>query len=158
DANLQDVLNLSHLNGMNGSALYGALTPLQKACLLNLFVKSKATQLGDGSTPFELFGGITVLQQDRLFARTTAALFEETAASTNFRRVPWALHSAAPPFEVFDSFKTKDAHGNLQLTFSRTPDNEYQVDADIDEAAGIEHVFEVIHSIAGPTNPYNVRE
>lgn len=159
DQGVQDLLNASTWNKKKGSALYSALPPLLKACLLNLFVKAEATELGDGTHPFQHLNEITEFDQDRLFAKTTAALFEETAASGKFGRVPFSLHSAPPPYQVFDSFKTKDPHGNLQLTFSRTPKNEYLVDADLDEAQGIEHAFEVIHnSVAGPTNPYNIRE
>jgi hypothetical protein len=33
------------------------------------------------------------------------------------------------------------------------------VDADIDEAQGLEHLFEVMrNAVRGPTNPYDVRE
>jgi hypothetical protein len=159
DDGLQRLLNSSAFHNEAGSNLYDSLPDLLKACLLNIFVKASATTLDDGSNTFHHFDEITNFVQDRLFIRTTSALFEETAVSGKFHRVPFALHTVPLPFQMFDSFKTRDAHGNLQLTFARTPDNQYLVDVDIDEAQGIEHVFEVVrNSVAGLTNPYNVRE
>jgi hypothetical protein len=146
---------------LSGPDLYGALPAILKAALLNLFTKSSHTMLGDTTSCFDHLQGMMELDNDRLFAKGDAALLEEVMQAHNFRSVDFSLHKEVPPYRLFSSFKTRDSHGNLQLTFSRKGETgaDYLVDMDIDEAQGIEHVFEVIrNSVSGPTNPYNVRE
>lgn len=166
---LRDVLEVSDIPSyrdnkgqpLQGERLYRALKPLDRACLLNLYTKAINTVLGDGKTCFEHLGGLILLQQDRLFARTHGALAEEAAASPLFHPESGALHEPPASYTLGPSFKTRDDHGNLQLTFFRRGDtgDDYLVDMDIDEAAGIEHVFEVIRNqVKGRTNPYDVRE
>jgi len=165
DQRLQALLNTSALaiNGQNlaGNDLYDALPPLLKAALLNLFLKSSNTQLGGNSVCFDHLKTLVELDQDRLFAMIDAALVEETKASKLFHRVPFDLHKDKPPYFLFDSYKTSDSEGNLQLTFLRKGQtgNEYMVDMDIDEKQGFGHIFEVLNNfVAGLTNPYSVRE
>lgn len=149
------------LRGILDQAAYDALRPLQLACLLNLAAKTSATLLGDGRSCLDHLNGIVKIQQDRILARTRAALEEETSQSPLFRRVSGRLHPPPPGYRPARSFKTMDQHGNLQLTFFRRGEagDDYLVDADIDEARSIQHVFEVVrNSITGPTHPYNVRE
>ncbi len=144
-----------------GEPAYRALGPLQKACLLNIAAKALATILGHGCSCLDHIEEIVYVQQDRLFARTHAALEEETSQSPLFDQASGALHAAPSDYRYTRSFKTRDLHGNLQLTFFRRGEtgDDYLVDADIDEARGIEHIFEVVrNSLAGPTNPYDVRE
>ncbi|MFB3779037.1 MAG: hypothetical protein ACE141_15575 [Bryobacteraceae bacterium] len=142
-------------------AAYAGLRPLQLACLLNLAAKTSATLLGDGRSCLDHLNGIVKIQQDRILARTRAALEEETSQSPLFRRVSGRLHPPPPGYRPARSYKTMDKHGNLQLTFFRRGEagDDYLVDADIDEARSIQHVFEVArNAIAGRTHPYNVRE
>lgn len=167
---LQDLLGNATADGFNdasgaplqGAALYNALSPLLKAALLNLYTKSAATQLGDGQSVFDKLGTMIRLKQDRLFAKTAAALLEETQQDTFFHQVPETLHESVAPYHLVISYKTRDAQGNLQLTFSRNGDtgDDYLVDMDIDQAQGIGHIFEVVHNTvtSGLTNPYDVRE
>ncbi|PYP89256.1 MAG: hypothetical protein DMG65_13900 [Candidatus Angelobacter sp. Gp1-AA117] len=167
DQKLQTFLNASSImlnstDRLNGEALYNSLQPKLKAALLNLFVKSSKTKVGQ-KTCFDFLSSHSMveLDQDRLFAKIDASLVEETGASADFRTADFSLHKDIPPYKRFASFKTLDAEGNLQLTFSRngTTGNDYLVDMDIDEAQGIKHLFEVIQNIfAGLTNPYHVRE
>jgi hypothetical protein len=59
------------------------------------------------------------------------------------------------------SFKSRDAHANLQVTFMReTVTGELAADIDIDESSGIEHGFEVIRNATfrSRTNPFLIRE
>lgn len=101
------------------------------------------------------------LEQDRLFLKVTAALVEETANSNAFHPVPAALHEPVPGYTIIPCYKTFDHYGNLQLTLQRQGDTgtNYAVDVDIDDAQGIEHIFQVRHnSVAGPANPYGVHE
>ncbi len=144
----------------SGAALYASLPDIRKAALLNLFSKASRTRLPDGANCFDL-GPMVELDQDRLFAKTGASLLEETMQAPGFRPVSFALHKEIPPYRLLASFKTRDTHGNLQLTFSRNGQTgaDYLVDMDIDEGQGIEHIFEVIrNSISGLTNPYDIRE
>ena len=93
--------------------------------------------------------------------KVNAGLWEDTSHSNAFHSVSGALHDPMPGYHIVGSYKTFDHYGNLQLTFQRKGDtgNEYAVDADIDDAQGIEHIFQVIrNTIAGPTNPYDIRD
>jgi hypothetical protein len=167
---LQDLLGSATVDGFNnasgaplqGAALYNAIPPLLKAALLNLYAKSAATRLGDGQSVFDKLRAMIKLKQDRLFAKTGAALLEETQQNTFFHQVPETLHESVVPYHLVISYKTRDAHGNLQLTFSRNGDvgDDYLVDMDIDQAQGIGHIFEVLQNAvtSGLTNPYDVRE
>ena len=148
---------------LTGSQLYAALDPypLLKACYLNIVAKSAATPLPDGQTCLDHYNGLLRMEQDRIFLRTTAALLEETAHSHLFHPVSAALHEPLPGYSVMSSFKTFDHYGNLQLTFQRRGDtgNDYAADIDIDDAQGIEHIFQVLrNSVAGPTNPYDIHD
>ena len=167
DPELQNLLNRTNISpdgtspAQNGAGLYDALPPKRKAAILNLYLKSSNTVLGDQSTCFDHVNSLVELDQDRFFGKIDASLVEETADSAKFHSVDFSLHKEIPPYKLFASFKTLDPEGNLQLTFSRngTTGNDYLVDADIDEAQGILHVFEVIRNVfSGLTNPYNVRE
>jgi hypothetical protein len=142
-------------------SLYQALGPRQKACLLNIAAKASAVILGDGRCCLDHLAEIVSVRQDRLLARTRAALEEEVSQSPLFEQVSGALHPAPAGCRRTQSFKTRDPHGNLQLTFFRrgATGDDYLVDADIDLARGIEHIFEVAHNaLSGPTDPYDVRE
>jgi hypothetical protein len=62
---------------------------------------------------------------------------------------------------IGSSFKTRDAHANLQVTFMLHEQTEQlAADIDIDESSGIEHGFEVIDNAVfrRRTNPYLIRE
>jgi hypothetical protein len=149
------------LRSVVGSSGYGALGPLHAACLLNLAAKTSATLLGDGRSCLDHLNGLIRIQQDRILARTRAAMEEEASQSPLFRRVSGRLHAPPPGYQPSRSFKTRDKHGNLQLTFFRRGEtgDDYLVDADIDEARSVQHLFEVArNAVAGRTHPYSIRE
>lgn len=101
------------------------------------------------------------MEQDRLFIRIDAALREEVQNSPLFHQVPETLHEPVPGYAITDSYKTLDHYGNLQLTFQRKGDTggDYLADVDIDDAQGIEHIFQVLrNSVSGPTNPYDIHD
>ncbi len=146
---------------LQGAALYAALDlyPLLKACLLNIIAKSAAVALQDGQTVLDHCLGLLNLEQDRVFVHTTAQLEGEAAHSNAFHPVDSSLHHPLPGYTVVSSFKTFDRYGNLQLTFQRDSAGAFVADIDIDDAQGIEHVFQVVrNSIQGPTNPYDIRD
>jgi hypothetical protein len=148
---------------LQGAKLYAALDrfPLLKGCFLNIIAKSAATILPDSKRVVDHFKELLRLEQDRLFLRTSAALLEETSASHAFHAAPSNLHEPLPDFRIVSSFKTFDKYGNLQLTFQRRGNtgDHYAVDVDIDDAQGIEHIFQVLrNSVHGPTNPFDIHE
>jgi len=148
---------------LTGTQLYAALGPypLLKACYLNIMAKSTATPLPDGQTCLDHYSGLLRMEQDRIFLRTTAALVEETAHSHLFHPVSAVLHDPLPGYAIVSSYKTFDHYGNLQLTFQRRGNtgNDYAIDIDIDDAQGIEHIFQVLrNSVSGPTNPYDIHD
>jgi hypothetical protein len=73
--------------------------------------------------------------------------------------VDGALHAPPAGFEPAGSFKSDDNYGNLQLTFFQQGDT-WVADVDIDDAAGLAHVFQVArnHLTGRPTHPYDIRE
>ncbi len=146
---------------LQGAALYAALDPypLLKACVLNIIAKSSAIALQDGKTVLDHCLGLLILEQDRLFVHTTAELEGEAAHSNAFHAVDSSLHHPLSGYTVVSSYKTFDRYGNLQLTFQQDSSGAYVADIDIDDAQGIEHVFQVVrNSIQGPTNPYDIRD
>jgi hypothetical protein len=171
DTKAQNTLNLAESprfnNGaggfLQGNALYTALGsyPLLKACYLNIMEKSRVTGLQDGSHCLDHYRGIVRFEQDRIFLRTSAALLEEVGQSNAFHIVSAALHEPMPGYTIVSSYKTFDQYGNLQLTFQRKGDtgNDYAADIDIDDAQGINHIFQVVrNSVNGPTNPYDIHD
>jgi hypothetical protein len=148
---------------LQGLPLYAALDkyPLLKACYLNIVAKSAQTNLQDNLTCLDHYAGLVRIEQDRLFLRTGAALVEEVAQSNSFHQVSAALHNPLPEYSIVSSFKTFDRYGNLQFTFQRrgAAGDDYAVDVDIDDAQGVEHLFQVLrNSVNGPTSPYDIRD
>jgi hypothetical protein len=146
------------LLGLNGAALYEAMGPLRKASLLNLVAKG----LHESSDRIASFvRSPAILRQDRCFAEVDPALRAKLSRSDRFKSAPGALHQPPRGFALMDSFKSRDPHANLQVTFMRQIDSDVVwADIDIDEASGFEHGFEVIRNaiVDGRTNPYLVRE
>ncbi|MFN0164931.1 MAG: hypothetical protein ACKV22_00750 [Bryobacteraceae bacterium] len=147
------------LSGASGASLYRKLGPLRKACLLNI-AKKAAHPTADSVFPF--IGALLLCRQDRFFAAVDSSLPERLRGSPEYKSAPEALHEPLPGFQLAEgSFKTRDAHANLQVTFMRsTQTNDLAADIDIDEFSGIEHGFEVIRNAVfrKRTNPYLIRE
>jgi hypothetical protein len=148
--------------GKGGEALYGALDDIRKAGLLNIFKKAANTRLSNGQTVFPYIQGLRELRGDRFFAAVPKVLREETknsVAAGLFSPASELLHRPPEGFTKAESFKTEDHYGNLQLSFFVRGD-EWVVDADIDDAAGLEHWFQVLrNTLTGrPTHPYDIHE
>jgi hypothetical protein len=166
-ADLQQVLSASMVEGFGnqqGQALYQALDQFQRAGLLNIYAKMKVTKFADGDDVFSFVTSLTRLRGDRFFAKVNSALRDEvknSQAGQLFHEVSGALHTPPPDFVLVDSFKTFDPFGNLQLSFFNKPGTlEFSVDADIDDAQGIEHITQVLdHALTGrDTNPFDIHE
>jgi hypothetical protein len=148
--------------GRSGEALYSSLDDIRKAGLLNIFKKAANTRLSNGKTVLPYIQKLNELRGDRFFAVTSKELREETKHSVAeglFHPVSEALHHVPAGFSEAGSFKTEDHYGNLQLSFFMSGDA-CVADVDIDDAAGLEHVFQVVrNALTGrPTHPYDIHE
>jgi hypothetical protein len=151
--------------GKKGEALYGGLDDPRRAALLNISAKATSTRLRNGKSVFSYVQELKELRQDRFFAFVQKQLREETKNSVAdglFDPAGSAFHHLPGPFSGFadaGSFKTNDGYGNLQLTFFMKGD-ECVADLDIDDASGLEHIFQVLrNALRGrPTHPYDIHE
>lgn len=163
---LREVLENSTVEGFSqaGESLYGLLDPIRKAGLLNLYTKMSATTFDDGRPVFSFVRSLTRLRGDRVFAVVDRDLRDTAVNSLGyglFREAPDTLHTPPPGFVRAGSYKTLEQYGNLQLTFFCRPDTlDFMIDADIDDAQGIEHVFQVLNNFVTQsfTHPYDIHE
>ena len=148
------------LVGATGANLYQRFGPRRKACLLNITTKMAHTETTGNCLPS--IEALLLCRQDRLFVRVKPTLPERLRRSPLFKSAKETLHEPLPGFELAEgSFKSRDAHANLQVTFMRDPATGIlAADIDIDESAGIEHGFEVVRNalFRSRTNPYLIRE
>ncbi|HYN06439.1 MAG TPA: hypothetical protein VES67_03520 [Vicinamibacterales bacterium] len=152
---------VSAFDGLSGTDLYAALDDIRKAGLLNITTKSRATPLLNGRVVGSYFEELRDLRGDRFFCVASQELRDEVknATPTFFSEVSGSLHHPPAGFSPAGSYKTLDRYGNLQLTFFAS-NTEWVADVDIDNAQGLEHVFQVLHNeLTGrPTHPYDIRE
>ncbi|HZT58312.1 MAG TPA: hypothetical protein VFA21_06735 [Pyrinomonadaceae bacterium] len=152
--------------GLRGPDLYGALDDVRKAGLLNIYAKMRATvfRLPDPRDTFSYVTALTRLRGDRFFAEVKKELRDEVKnaqSSQLFHSVPGGMHTPPPGYVLVDSYKTLERYGNLQITFFNNPATlDFLADIDIDDAQGIEHIFQVVdHMVTGnETNPYDIHE
>jgi len=165
DDRLQGILTRSKRvrghEGVTGRELYAALSDQAKAGLLNISKKSLATEFSDGADLLPHLELLDVLG-DRCFVEVPRSLIEQMPQLVDghfFHPVNGSLHQAPTGFVPAGSFKTGDAFGNLQLTFFKSGDA-CRADVDIDDAAGLGHVFQVArnHVTGDPTHPYNIHQ
>ena len=165
---LKDLLAQAEVAGFPGQkdqALYQALPDIICAGLLNLVAKARQTLLTGGRPALSFLGTLIDLHGDRLFAMVSPDLKSECKRAETagiLHSADDSLHEPRPGFVRAGSFKTFDHYGNLQLTLSvnREDDSLWIIDMDIDDAQGLEHVFQVVrNTVTGePTHPYNIHE
>jgi hypothetical protein len=159
----QRLLGASTIAGQSAQSLYDGFDDLRKAGFLNLVTKAAHTRLPSDKSVLSFIQQITEQLGDRFFALVDPALHGEVVTSVTdslFHSVSDVLHDPPPGFHAVDSYKTMDHYGNLQLTFSRNDAGQWNVDMDIDDAQGFEHIFQVVHNAVTqqPTHPYNIHE
>ncbi len=166
---LQDILartqNAEGFETTSGEALYLLLPDVSKAGLLNLFAKMDRTRFADGTSVAQHVNDVYRFRGDRIFANVDSRLrdlVKESETQGGFREVLGALHTPPPGFHSAKSFKTPDAFGNLQLTFFASDDAplRFKVDADIDDANGIAHGFQVLRNSVcdRATHPFDIHQ
>jgi hypothetical protein len=160
---LENSSKVEGLEGKMGAGLYAALSNIQKGGLLNIYAKMQHTAFDNKRTVFSYVNSLHRIRGDRFFAEVDKNLRDTTINATAdnlFHEVSGELHTPPPGFVPASSYKTFDHYGNLQLTFFSNPETlAFIVDADIDDAQGIDHIFQVIGNVfKGATNPYDIHE
>jgi hypothetical protein len=164
---LRDVLEQSTVEGLAGSgeALYAGLTDMQRAGLFNLFAKMSSVGFDATRTIWSSVDRLYRVRPDRIFVDVEPALrdlVKSAVAGERFIEVSGRLHTPPPGFVDGGSFKTSERYGNLQLSFfaSAGAPLAFKVDADIDDAAGLGHAFQVLRNwiTRGTTHPYDIHQ
>ena len=148
--------------GKKGRELYDTLDETRKAGLLNIIAKARTTPLSNRTTVLPYLERLNELRGDRFFAVVPKALREETknsVAEELFHPVSGLLHHPPAGYTGAGSFKTEDRYGNLQLSFFMNG-NRCVADVDIDEGAGLKHVFQVVRNMlpGRSTHPYDIQQ
>jgi hypothetical protein len=158
---LERSANVKSHEGLSGRALYDALLDPEKGGLLNIATKSFVTKFSNGG---ELLPHLTIdeIRGDRCFVSVPEALVDQMPTLVQdhaFHPVNGSLHHPPPGFTPAGSYKTFDPFGNLQLTFFKDGTG-CVADVDIDDAAGLGHVFQVLRNTITkePTHPYNIMQ
>lgn len=145
--------------------LFEAEDARSEAGLLNITAKMASTRLPTGSTLDEYVDDVARVEPDRIYFETTVNFREFVNAATDGELFEPALDTLHAPFDdnhvVNGSVKTLDRYGNLQLTFHVGKRlGGLIVEADIDEARGIGHLFQVLRNFLPgvETDPYDVHE
>ena len=159
---LSETKALPNFPSLSGSELFGNLDDIRCAGFLNIIKKTEHTALLNGRIVATYIKGLIDLRGDRFFAAVSQELRDEAKHASvggMFDEVSPLLHHQPAGFTHAGSFKTQDHYGNLQLTFF-TNGTDWVADIDIDNANGLEHVFQVLHNqLTGkPTHPYSIHD
>ena len=161
---LENSSNVKGHDGLSGKSLYDAIgkDDISRAGLLNIAAKAQNTRLSNGATVLSAITELIDIRGDRFFAVVPQQLRDDTKnsiADDIFEKAGKLLHHPPKDYEHAGSYKTKDRYGNLQLTFFAGAEN-WVADIDIDDAAGIEHIFQVIRNAmpGRDTHPYNIHQ
>jgi hypothetical protein len=147
--------------GLTGQELWDVMSDVARAGLLNVAKKSLATAFKDGA---DLLPHVTLVEArgDRCFVEVPRALLTQMpdlVEADTFNKVNGSLHEPPEGMTPAGSFKTPDAFGNLQVTLFESA-TQCRADIDIDDAAGLGHVFQVArnHVTGEPTHPFNIQQ
>lgn len=160
-----------------GSARWDALEDEEKAASLNLFAKMRSMTTRTGEPIWSSVRAFHEIAPDRVHVYVHPSLRKTLADTRCFGKAGGGLHRPPKDYQSDVSFKSDERYGNLQLTFfTRTRDGVPDLmDADVDDAAGIEHGEQVIRNEAaklmkkllgrllknlpeGITNPYDIHQ
>jgi hypothetical protein len=147
--------------GSKGEALYRGVDEIRRAGMLNILSKARRTPVTGGGVVMDYLRELQEVRGDRCYVRVAPELhgrIRDSLLEGLFREVPGKLHNR-PGYEQVGSYKTSDRYGNLQVTLFEKG-AEMVADIDIDDAAGLAHVFQVARNALtdAPTHPYNIRD
>lgn len=134
----------------------------RRGALLNIWAKLWAVYLG--VIPAGAFvDEILEVRVDRLMCRMSSAILSAIAEAPELDVVPSSLHDPPAGYTNGISVKTREAHGNLQISIFEPVEDPAAVliaDIDIDESRGLEHLFDVIehHATGSKTNQIDVQQ
>jgi hypothetical protein len=143
-----------------GEAEWETLSEEQKAGLLNIYAKLQSVVV-DGESLVKSVESVSSIHPERIYTVVRADLMDRVSRdAATFHEACPLLHTGERGWKLIDSYKTKDAMGNLELTFARDAEGRLVADIDIDNHLGFLHGFDVIkHVVTGKeTNPYEIRE
>lgn len=143
-----------------GSRRWERLDPEQRAGLLNLFAKLRSVTLASGRTAWSYVDALKDVQRDRVHLVAQSELRGQTHETLCFDEAFGLLHRGKPGLHREKSFKTREPYGNLQMTFFVQDGDTLPtvVDADVDDAAGVEHAEQVVGHWIGGAVPRRLRE
>jgi hypothetical protein len=164
-ADLVRILQDSHI----GAAQWSALGLRNRATIFNLSAKMHRETIRTGQPLIELVNTIDPIRLDDQHRERIFALVKDTLLASlqnfpqHFEPVSGVLHHFPPgwvPVAEPNSFKTRDAAGNIQFTFARNQDGQVMADIDLDDHKGLQHAADVLkHKITGKdTDPYDIHE
>ncbi len=171
--------SLGRFTGANYDTVTDRKTILAKSCLLNLF--AKLTVLEAPTTThekwFSFVREIVSIGQERFIAlvdprmgRIVRRIKDDIGNFKDYKHTPAGNHHknmpktyTVPKSRMF-SIKSREDHGNIQLTLAPATDpqgeNVLLLDADIDENGRLfGHLFDVFkHKFTGGTQPFDIHE
>ncbi|HEY3442831.1 MAG TPA: hypothetical protein VGK29_18870 [Paludibaculum sp.] len=133
----------------------------RKAGLLNIIAKTQRTLLPNNRTVLSCLTRLIRAEQDRIFVEVAPELLSGAQSALDagvFRLVPSSMHTPPAGYEHGPSYKSMERFGNLQVTLFHSPGKPSIADIDIDNAAGLLHLFQVAkNAVHGPTHPYDIQ-
>ena len=149
-------------------AKWNSLDPRNRATILNLCRKMVREKTADGVPVIKKVNSIDQkwldpAHRERIFSPVANGFLEALRAlPANFTPVSGSMHHFPNnwvPVPPPNSFKTKDAAGNIQFTFAKLANDQF-CDIDLDDHAGVKHAFDVIKHIVThvETDPYIIHE
>ncbi len=159
---LEHSANVRGFPGLSGAALYDAFDDVRRAGLLNIAAKTRVTTPTPGVSVLSRLLELIDLRGDRCFCAVPQSLRDDTknaALAGLFKEADGSLHHFEDGYSLAGSFKTPDRYGNLQMTFFASPAR-WVADIDIDDAAGIGHLFQVVRNEVTnrATSPYDIQQ
>jgi hypothetical protein len=156
------LLSASASQSLTAKDLFDSYTDIQKAGFLNISEKAAHTKLLNGKKANQYFIKLREVRGDRFFVDIDKSLVQDVhdaGVAGLCYKVPDVLHAPPQGFTHAGSYKSQDHYGNIQFTFHVDAAENYVCDVDIDDAAGFEHIFQVVrNTFSGPTHPYNIHE
>jgi hypothetical protein len=151
--------------GHTGRALYDMFDDVRRAGLLNIIAKTRVTTPTPGVSVMSRLEALLDLRGDRCFCAVPQSLRDDTKNAMVdgfFKQVDGGLHHFEDGFVEAGSFKTLDNYGNLQLTYFASSDtpSRWVADIDIDDCAGITHLFQVVRNELKnqATHPFDIHQ